>query len=184
MRGFFERRGREGYAENAEKKYKKNTKLNTKNIDVSNFLYIFVFIFSFLRPLRNLRALCVQKIPAFPSQNLSNHSLVRALVAFVVHPAHHNFVARFGTAKRKLHKRVFRHCRAPLRAHYGFAVAGGVDGLDEVGGHQFAVGTTALAAFHVVADQHAHGYFVAQRLCANSHWITHDGSFSIFIRMV
>jgi hypothetical protein len=32
-RGFFERRGREGYAENAEnaeKKYKKNTKLNSK----------------------------------------------------------------------------------------------------------------------------------------------------------
>jgi hypothetical protein len=29
-RGFFERRGREDYAENAEKKYKKNTKLNSK----------------------------------------------------------------------------------------------------------------------------------------------------------
>ena len=72
-RGFFERRGREVYAENAEviqrnkakRKPKKKIKVNTKRIHYFlNFLFIFPCLL--LRPLRNLRALCVQKIPAFP----------------------------------------------------------------------------------------------------------------------
>jgi hypothetical protein len=44
----FERRGREGFAEGAEKKYKRN--------------FIFLFFGFLLRILRNLRDLCVQKL--------------------------------------------------------------------------------------------------------------------------
>jgi hypothetical protein len=73
----FERRGRKDYAKGAEKKYQKNKKLNTKldaSVEKNNFKkspnffafffgFLFLFsLFSFLRSLRNLRALCVQKL--------------------------------------------------------------------------------------------------------------------------
>jgi quinol-cytochrome oxidoreductase complex cytochrome b subunit len=68
MRGFFERRGREGYAEYAEKKYEKNTKLNSKSdwklinlllqIAVFFLKFWFYFLFSapFAKPSRPLRS--------------------------------------------------------------------------------------------------------------------------------
>jgi hypothetical protein len=59
---FFERRGRKGFAKCAEedkRKYKMNSK---KEKTVFHFLNFGIFlVFSFLRSLRNLRALCVQK---------------------------------------------------------------------------------------------------------------------------
>jgi hypothetical protein len=63
----FERRGRKGFAESA-KEDKENTKIKSKTSKVLGFqiLIFSVFVFfspSFLRPLRNLRALCVQKMP-------------------------------------------------------------------------------------------------------------------------
>jgi hypothetical protein len=70
-RGFFERRGREGCAESAEedrKEFKMKTKTkkeflmlsnNTKNLSIFFGIY---FVFSFLRSLRNLCDLCVQKM--------------------------------------------------------------------------------------------------------------------------
>jgi hypothetical protein len=77
---FFERRGREGCAKSAEedkeKKYKikkiKNTFLIYSNQFTYSFFFGFPFLPSFLRPLRNLRALCVQKLPAFAAI-ASNH---------------------------------------------------------------------------------------------------------------
>jgi hypothetical protein len=76
---FFERRGREGCAESAEEVKEKNTKLRkfkakkiTKNFIFDAvlktfekaFFLDFPFLPSILRPLRNLRVLCVQKLPA------------------------------------------------------------------------------------------------------------------------
>ncbi len=72
---FFERRRREGFAEGAEevweKEYKiKKTKINNlffmhlKKLDKFFFLG-FPLVPSFLRPLRNLRVLCVQKFSVF-----------------------------------------------------------------------------------------------------------------------
>ncbi len=37
----------------------------TKTICIASVFLVFLFVFSFLRSLRNLRALCVQKIPFF-----------------------------------------------------------------------------------------------------------------------
>jgi hypothetical protein len=76
----FERRGREGFAEGAKEVKEKNTKLRKYKIEKiennhffsaglevlrKSFFFGFPFFPSFLRPLRNLRALCVQKLPAF-----------------------------------------------------------------------------------------------------------------------
>jgi hypothetical protein len=73
-RDFFERRGREGFAERAkavkEKEYKnKKIKNNRRTcVELKTFIELFFFGFlfgpSFLRPLRILCALCVQKLPA------------------------------------------------------------------------------------------------------------------------
>jgi hypothetical protein len=80
---FFERRGRKGFAEVAKEAKEKNTKLRKEKIkEIKNlsinclnlnafrkaFFFEFPFLLSFLRPLRILCALCVQKIPAFPQQ--------------------------------------------------------------------------------------------------------------------
>jgi hypothetical protein len=72
---FFERRGREGCAEGAkevkEKEYKVKKTKNKNNFLINElvlkklFFFGFPFVPSFLRPLQNLRALCVQKLPAF-----------------------------------------------------------------------------------------------------------------------
>ncbi len=79
---FFERRGREGFAEGAkevkEKKYKVK-KIENKNLLVKNWnelresvFFGFPFVPSFLRSLRNLRALCVQKLPVFAPMSTSH----------------------------------------------------------------------------------------------------------------
>jgi hypothetical protein len=71
---FFERREREGFAEGAkevkEKEYKNKKIKNDRKICaelktfIELFFFGFLFVPSFLRPLRILRALCVQKLPA------------------------------------------------------------------------------------------------------------------------
>jgi hypothetical protein len=69
---FFERRWREGCAECAEEVKEKDDKIKkieNKNNFLMNysvfkksFFFCFPFVPSILRPLRNLRALCVQKL--------------------------------------------------------------------------------------------------------------------------
>jgi hypothetical protein len=138
------------------------------------FLYFFgIFFFApFAKPSRPLRSKNPHLQPQ-AKQILSNSRLVSTLIALVIDPVNDNFVTRFAASKAELHEGVFRHGGAPLGAHDGFAVVGGVDGLNKVRGHYFAVGAAALAAFHVVADQHTYGHFVASGLGANSHWIGH-----------
>jgi hypothetical protein len=85
--GFFERRGRKGFAEGAEKKIPKKYKNLEKDKEEkrkvifmngtpnhSNFLNFFVFLFAFffVFSFDSLCALCVQKIPApYPPPFLS-----------------------------------------------------------------------------------------------------------------
>jgi hypothetical protein len=81
---FFERRGREGFAEGAKEVKEKNTKLRKFKIENNHFFdaglkmfekpffFGFPFLPSFLRPLRNLRALCVQKLPVFAPMKTSH----------------------------------------------------------------------------------------------------------------
>jgi hypothetical protein len=61
--GVFERRGREGFAKCAEeeKKEKRKTKIKNNTNSLNQILYSFSL--SFLRSLRNLRALCVENFP-------------------------------------------------------------------------------------------------------------------------
>lgn len=56
-------------------------------------------------------------------------------------------------------------------AHHGLAVVHGRDALDEPGRDDLAGTIAALAAFHFVTHQHAHGGLVALRLGADSHRI-------------
>jgi hypothetical protein len=87
--GFFERRGREDFAEGAKEDRKKNkTKKNTNSnwffkFDPQSFLVFFCIPFCIcllLRSLRNLSALCVQKIPSppSPSKQLKTYTGARA----------------------------------------------------------------------------------------------------------
>jgi hypothetical protein len=84
---FFERRGREDFAEGAKEVKEKNAKLgkyrfekfyNNHFFDADfttfgkSFFFSFSFLPSFLRPLRNLRALCVQKLSVFAATRI-NH---------------------------------------------------------------------------------------------------------------
>jgi hypothetical protein len=73
--GFLERRGREGFAKSAkeDKEKIKPKRINFEDTMIVNFksidfyfffIHFFPFVFSFLRSLRNLCALCVQKIPS------------------------------------------------------------------------------------------------------------------------
>jgi hypothetical protein len=81
-RDFFERRGREGCAESAKEVKERKCKIkkikNKINFSMSGpasqklFFFGLSFAPSFLRPLRNLRALCVQKIPA-SSLQITSH---------------------------------------------------------------------------------------------------------------
>jgi hypothetical protein len=72
---FFERRGRKGFAKGAkevkEKEYKieKEKRIFSKETSTFRKILFFGFTFgpSFLRPLRNLCVLCVQKLPFSPA---------------------------------------------------------------------------------------------------------------------
>jgi hypothetical protein len=154
------------------KKEIQNKQLIRIQINKNVFLNFLVFSASSAKFLRLLRPyFCISEC-----SNSSNRRFVSARAALVVHPRHFHFVASFAAFECELREWVFRHCWPPLGAEDGFAGVFGFDGLDEVCGHDFAISGAALAGFHFVAHEHAHGGFVALHLGADSHRIRHDFS--------
>jgi hypothetical protein len=136
------------------------------------FAFFLVFFASFAQLLRLLR-------PVWVFKTSSNRRFIRTGFAFVVHPSHFDFIARFAAFEGELGEWVFRHGGPPLGAEDRFASVFGFDGLDEPSGHEFAVGSAALARLHFVAHEHTHRRFVALDLGTDSHRISHFNSPSI-----
>src|SRR5882762_951648 len=112
--------------------------------------------------------------PGFTLVDSVERGFYARLVAPIVHPAHHDLVARFRSTHAKVQEWIFGHRLAPLRLEHGLAVVCRGESLDEMHGHRLTGDAVlAQAGLHRMEYQYFHVSHVAVQLRANFHRIGH-----------